>query len=223
MGMVPDIRVTGADGAIDPVALQRSLAQLRAATNQAAGNVVANGNRLEEVAFTNGGLVRVPHKLGRKPLGWFVTRTRLLGLEAYDSGNQTITSSGALSLTHGLGGTPLQVAPLLVCTTNEDGYVAGDEIWIASQHNTAERGASFVSTSTTIAVQYGTAATVFEAQSMATGSMASLSNANFALVVRAYRPRRIIDQQANETLPESFLRLYGTGFVTGETCDLWVF
>ncbi len=220
---VADIRVGTREG-VDPTALERQLTVMRTALNAVIDSPLTSGNHIEKVVINDGGITRVPHKLGRKPLGWFVTRTRYRGAEVFESAQQTITSSGTVSFAHGLGGAPLLVVPHLVCLTAEDGYEVGDLVYPFSiQHSTAERGVSIGADSTNIVAAYGSAAVVFEAQPETGGAAVSLTNANFSLVVRAWRERRLIDQQASETSPEMFLRLLGSGFLDDESLDLWIF
>ncbi|WP_210236051.1 hypothetical protein, partial [Mesorhizobium sp. M1D.F.Ca.ET.234.01.1.1] len=50
--------------------------------------------------------------------------------KSYDSGNQTITAGGSLTLAHGLGSQPKLILAYLKCVTGEQNYTAGDELLI---------------------------------------------------------------------------------------------
>lgn len=222
---IPDVRVAP-DGALDMTALQRLLSVIKTSVDALTRVPMLKGVRLEKVAIADGEVTRVPHKLGRPPTGWWTTRTRYKGAEAYESAQQTITSAGSLDLEHGLGGAPLSVQAHLVCINNEDGWVTGDILLLTHEQHfaaaTSERGVVFKLSDSVISAYYGSEATVFMAKAETTGAGASLVNTNWRMVVRATRYRRLIDQQQQETSPEKYLRLLGSGFVTGETCDLWV-
>ena len=108
----------------------------------------------------------------------------------YDSGNQTITSGGALTLTHGLGGSPKLVMLLLKCVTGEAGYSAGDEVLIGHNQDIAgalSQGVSIVPNMTSIDVRFGSEVNAFSVLAKNNGVASDLTNANWALVVRAWR------------------------------------
>lgn len=223
---IPDVRIGTREG-IDPTTLQRLLTLVQVSVNQLIDSPLLKGTRVEKVALNDGEITRVPHKLGRPPLGWFVTRTRLKGEETYETRPRTITSAATFSVDHGLGAAPFQMQPHLVCLNNEDGYTAGQIIypfWTQTSDGTVlENGMTAVASDSSITVRYGTSATVFLAQNATTGAGVTLVNANWNLVIRAFRYRHVIDQQAGEDKPDQYLRLVGSGFVAGETCDLYVF
>src|SRR5260221_13327427 len=78
---------------------------------------------------------------------------------SYDSGDQTITSGGALTLAHGLGATPKIIQALLHCSTAEAGYTAGDFLFInpdiQGTQNPSGRGAFVVPDATNLNIRFG--------------------------------------------------------------------
>lgn len=110
------------------------------------------------------------------------------GLSAYRSPIQTITAAGALSLTHGLGGLPRTVMLTLVCQTADAGYAPGDEVVIsAGPANGTDNGIGVWITSTTVEIRFGAAAGLLRVVNKTTGANASITNANWRLVVTACR------------------------------------
>ena len=110
---------------------------------------------------------------------------------AYDSGNQTITAGGALTLTHSLGVAPKIVQCFLHCTSNELNYTAGDFVVIAvgcydGGTSSASIGASVVPDATNINVRFGSANPTFAINNKTSGAINNITNANWAFVVRAY-------------------------------------
>ena len=111
----------------------------------------------------------------------------------YDSGDQTITAAGLLTLTHGLGKKPFGVQLKLKCTTAERGYAIGDEIEIAAGFTDSaatSRGASVYTQSsdatTTLYVRYGSNANTFNLLDKGTGAISNITNANWRLIVKAW-------------------------------------
>lgn len=107
--------------------------------------------------------------------------------EAFDSGNQTITSAGALTLAHGLSSQPKLYLAFLKNTTAEKNYSIGDELLISTHFGAAEnRGVSLVPDATNINVRFASGVAVFGIQDKNTGAVSNATNANWALVVRAW-------------------------------------
>ncbi len=109
------------------------------------------------------------------------------GARHYDSGQQTITSAGALTLAHGLGVQPHVIMPWLHCVTSEQNFSVGDElpIW-AMAENGATQGAALVTDATNVNVHYGSSPGVFTILNKTTGNSASITNTNWKLLVRAW-------------------------------------
>lgn len=107
----------------------------------------------------------------------------------YTSPEQTITSGGSVSLTHGLGEVPKLVRAELVCKTADGSHSVGDILELGDGYIPASIlssiGHDVRKTSTTITITYGNAATVYLAKS-GTGISEPLTNANWRLVLRAW-------------------------------------
>src|ERR1700741_5413357 len=111
----------------------------------------------------------------------------------FTSTDQTITSAGALTLAHSLGVAPKFVEFFLVCQTNEEGYTAGMVVDIGKASNTCAQtiGAAAkwhisVSDATNVNVRFGSATNVYEIHNFTTGVLATLTNANWKLRVKAW-------------------------------------
>jgi len=80
------------------------------------------------------------------------------GHRHYDSGQQTITSAGALTLAHGLGVQPQLLLQILHNTTSEGGYSSGNEVPVpvGSYTNTVPSvaRASFIADATNLTVRF---------------------------------------------------------------------
>lgn len=107
---------------------------------------------------------------------------------AYDNTGSpaVITSAGSISLTHGLGAAPSLLQLSLVCVTGEADYSTGDVIAISAGSN-SNRGVSATLTSTSIVIRFGSDANAFQAAHKTTGATTALTNANWNLIVRAWR------------------------------------
>ena len=122
-----------------------------------------------------------------------VTPSALLAAQGftsyYSSGNQTITSAGTITLTHGLGRKPIIVELWLKCLTAEANYSIGDEVSISGEQGysgTNNRGVSIKRYSTSLIIRFGSDASVFTILNATTGVTANLTNANWALIVEAW-------------------------------------
>lgn len=106
----------------------------------------------------------------------------------YESPQQTITSAGALTLAHNLGVSPLLTQIVLINTTAEAGYTAGQELVFGTFYDdgTSVRGASIIPTSTSLTIRYSSAANVFVAPNATTGARTALTNASWRAVFRAW-------------------------------------
>jgi hypothetical protein len=113
---------------------------------------------------------------------------------SYDSGDQTISSGGTLSLTHGLGAKPKIVQFYVKCLTAEANYSIGDEIQLGGPGivyvgagSSTIGGFASVAGATTISIRFTAAsANPIYALDKTTGALAGLTNANWAFIVRAY-------------------------------------
>jgi hypothetical protein len=108
---------------------------------------------------------------------------------SYDSGNQTITSGGTLTLAHSLTVKPKLMMIYLVCTTGDLGYTAGDEVFL--EHgltaNVGNRGTSIVADATNIVLRFGSDANAYMLNRKDTGVTAQITaNSSWKFLVRAY-------------------------------------
>lgn len=105
----------------------------------------------------------------------------------YTSSQQTITFNSALTLAHGLGRAPNQIAMFLVCTTADLGYSVGDTIYMGNRIDDNANSTGFQAVidngdTTNIRVLMGAAIAMIHKTTFARGS---LTSASWRLVVRA--------------------------------------
>ena len=109
----------------------------------------------------------------------------------YTSSEQTITTSGLLTLSHGLGAIPSHMDGYLVCKTAEYGFAVGDRVPMGP--NSFVGGGTFTSSysvamdSSTITVRYCSTSYVFHVINHSTGAGTVLTNANWKLVIQAWK------------------------------------
>jgi len=122
----------------------------------------------------------------------YIAPSTLLGALGFSgrftSGNQTITSGGALTIAHGLGREPIFVTMWLKCLTAEYNYSIGDKLFAPttiSDSATDNHCHSIVVNSTNIIIRFGANANVYSVLDKTTGGGVALTNANWALVVEA--------------------------------------
>lgn len=111
--------------------------------------------------------------------------------KSYTSPQQTITSGGTLTLSHGLGETPKIIGVELVCLVAENGYSTGDvldQTMFSYANTTAQsRNCAVTKNSAQLHVTFSNVSgAVFVAPNKTTGSLVGLNNPNWALVVRAF-------------------------------------
>ena len=107
----------------------------------------------------------------------------------FTSSAQTITSGGALSIAHGASAKPKIVVAYLVCQTDEQGYVAGDELFVnVGSDETYSLGHGFALTrsTTNLEIRFGSDANVFAMPNKTTGTRANLTNASWKIVFSAF-------------------------------------
>lgn len=109
---------------------------------------------------------------------------------AYDSGDQTITAAGTLTLTHSLGAAPKIIQCLLKCNDagGDIGYSNGDYVFIhASGGDMAvSTGVSIVPDATNLNIRFGFETNVFVLNRKDTGATNSIAVAKWKFIVRAY-------------------------------------
>ena len=104
------------------------------------------------------------------------------------SANQTISTAGAVTLAHSLGAQPKLVFCELVCITAEAGYAVSDVLMVGNNNGTTadNRYLAVYYNATSIFIKFTSTAACFSAANASTGAMATLTNANWRLRVRAF-------------------------------------
>ncbi len=111
----------------------------------------------------------------------------------YDSGDQTITSAGALTLAHSLGMAPKIIQCLLKCNDagGDVGYANGDYVFISvsagDQGTSASSiGVSIVPDATNLNIRFGNGSQLVLLNNKSTGAVAAIDNTKWKFIVRAY-------------------------------------
>ncbi|TXH51574.1 MAG: hypothetical protein E6Q97_18135 [Desulfurellales bacterium] len=112
---------------------------------------------------------------------------------SYDSGDQTITAAGALTLAHSLGAAPKIVQCLLKCNDagGDLGYSNGDYVFINTTNydggtSGISAGVSIVPDATNLNVRFGSTTEVFYINRKDNGNLGSITASKWKFVVRAY-------------------------------------
>lgn len=109
---------------------------------------------------------------------------------SYTSSQQTITAGGPLTLNHSLGVRPTLFQSRLICTIAEGGYSVGDEVMVTYDNqatNSLSWGMSVVLDATAINIRFSGTAQTFILLNKSTGAAFNITNANWRLVVRAWK------------------------------------
>lgn len=114
---------------------------------------------------------------------WFTVS----GAYLYDSGDQTITASGTLTLAHGLGTRPRRVWTQIRCTSAEGGYSSGDYVTVgtAETDSATHRGVNIAPDATNLTVLYGASASTFGVPNKSTRANFPITNGSWRLRVFA--------------------------------------
>jgi hypothetical protein len=111
----------------------------------------------------------------------------------YDSGNQTISTSGQLVLPHGLGAIPKIVMFTAKCLTAELGFSVGDELYLGGGGNayngagsSNRQGFSASFDATNITIQFSDEAAALGTIRKDTGDFGGMTNSSWAFIARAY-------------------------------------
>lgn len=109
--------------------------------------------------------------------------------EEFVSAEQTITSGGSLSLSHGLTGKPKVIQPILVNQNFDLGYSPGDEVYLSAHPSDRNnnQGHGIVRTATTLEVRFGANPSVYSIANKSTGALSDITSADWKLVVQAWR------------------------------------
>lgn len=103
--------------------------------------------------------------------------------ESYLSTAQSVTTSSTTTLAHGLSARPSLVLVELVCTTNEDGFVSGDRIYLGAAERDASIGHTCRSDATNVYLTVGSGG--FSAINPS-GTGVALDPTNWDVYVRAW-------------------------------------
>lgn len=107
----------------------------------------------------------------------------------FQSADQTITSGGLLTLSHGLGRTPIMFNAFIKCTTTEAEYSVGDITPVnLGGHpfgSSTITGVSITADATNIYIRYVPGTSVFGCVSKTSGNNSTLTNSKWSFLVRA--------------------------------------
>lgn len=111
----------------------------------------------------------------------------------YDSGEQTISTSGQLVLAHGLGAVPKMVMFTAKCTTGELGFSVGDELYLGGSGNSYNgagssnrQGFSATLDATNITIRFSDETAALGTIRKDTGDFGGMTNSNWSFIARAY-------------------------------------
>lgn len=109
----------------------------------------------------------------------------------FQSTAQTIASSGALTVPHGLGSEPTLVTAYLVNLTAEAGYSVGDKVFVSLGSDNSSSlpglGISVVPDATNLNIRMGSRGNVFSVINKTNGNYTDATNGNWALYLRAWK------------------------------------
>lgn len=108
---------------------------------------------------------------------------------SFTSAPQALTAGGALTLAHGLGGSPTLLQGRLICIDADSGYSTNDEV-ITPLGGTDENnavGAAVVPDATNLNVRYGNAVRVVSVLHKTTGAVAVIDITKWNFIFKAWR------------------------------------
>ena len=118
--------------------------------------------------------------------GAWIPASGLIAL-SYNSGEQSITAGGGLTLAHGLGTVPKLLSAALVCKVAEAGYAIGDVVYQApSPSDVTGYGVSVRYDSTNLYPKFASSASVFYIMNKTTGAATLISLSNWKIIFYAY-------------------------------------
>lgn len=113
--------------------------------------------------------------------------TKFAGLPAtpdFTSAEQTVTVDTLLDVAHSLGAVPTLWQIVLRCTTNDQNFLAGDEVIMNVSGATADLGITFSVDATNMTVVQGAAITV---HNQSTFNLANITTSSWRWVMRAWK------------------------------------
>ncbi|RUV90237.1 MULTISPECIES: hypothetical protein [unclassified Mesorhizobium] len=106
--------------------------------------------------------------------------------KSYESGQINVSTNSSTSVAHGLGVQPKLFAAALVCTTNEFGYVVGDEVEINVNTNSSSGTSGgismYVNGTANIGIRIGNAISIWDKN----GGIFGITPGSWKLIVRAW-------------------------------------
>jgi len=141
------------------------------------------GNQLNPVA------IWVQNLIDSLKAAFALVPTAIAFTKSFTSSDQVITSGGVLTIAHGLGAIPFDVAAFLVNQTAELGYSIGDVLKIdAGPHadGTAQKNQAIVPDATNLNVRFGVDSPTYNIIRKDTGAAAGITNANWKLRLKAW-------------------------------------
>jgi len=106
---------------------------------------------------------------------------------SFTSTEQAITTAGTLTLAHSLSTAPNLIQAKIVCKTAELNYSIGDEVIVNNHEGGNSEGNAITFDATNVYVRYGSAGGgVYSLLNKTTGTSASITNANWKLVIKAW-------------------------------------
>ena len=161
-------------------------------TDSSVNIVTVDGNLTETIDAPGGNrqTVNLPSQFDRLKLvcdgtKWHTVDHRL----TYESAPQTITSTGALTLAHGLGVEPNWVTATLECTLGEFGYNIGDRLAVSVLNNNSatsgNKGQAIVPDATNLNVRYGSNGSVYDIIHFTNGASSAITNSSWRAIFRA--------------------------------------
>lgn len=106
---------------------------------------------------------------------------------SYNSGEQTITTQGLLTLAHGLGAEPAFMQAFLINKTAQHNYTPGEVVPIhLMRAGESAKGISIVADSTNIEVRYGNVTFVWTLLDHLTGTDGLLTNSFWRFLIKAW-------------------------------------
>lgn len=176
-----------ADSAVETAKINDNAVTLAKLADGTQGGVIyyaASGVPTELAAGTSGQFLKTQGAAANP------TWATALFQESYDSGDQTISSAGQLTLAHSLSGVPRLIQYFLKCTdaAGEANFAQNDVVqWGPYDGNDSTRhGFAGQVDSTNITIRFSSDSNVFRYADATSGASTNLTNTKWALIVRAY-------------------------------------
>ncbi len=117
-------------------------------------------------------------------LGHFASEWFPFLASAYATDEKTLTNGATTTVAHRLKSPPFQMWGVLICKTAELGYAVGDETPIPGFEDASDYGVSLSCDATNIYATAGASGVRLMRRSAPIGEFATITNANWRLIVR---------------------------------------